>query len=327
MEANWIIISDLILRGMAIGAMVATALVLISRSRSRGTSSVAALGLCTVCYLLISAPTIMPNALQPLLIAGATLLPLALTWMATVQLTDDASQRRPVLVLALLTVVTAALIPFWPAMTLIRGILAIALYLGLIILALATDSDDLVIDRRRFRRGFLVAMGALGLIVSVVEASGLDANLPNWIYPLQASAILVMALLFAIWALEPVAGEPIKRTGFKSRADLTERVEQAMRRGIWQREGLTIGAFAEELGVPEHQLRATINGEMGHRNFSTFINVARIKAAKALMDDPSRGRTTILEIAHEVGFASLGPFNKAFRAQTGSSPREYRNRS
>ncbi|WP_196223585.1 AraC family transcriptional regulator [Roseibium sp. RKSG952] len=253
-------------------------------------------------------------------------MPLALTWMATVQLTDDASQRRPVLVLALLTVVTAALIPFWPAMTPIRGILAIALYLGLIILALATDSDDLVIDRRRFRRGFLVAMGALGLIVSVVEASGLDANLPNWIYPLQASAILVLALLFAIWALEPVADEPIKRTVSKSRADLTERVEQVMRRGIWQREGLTIGAFAEELGVPEHQLRATINGEMGHRNFSTFINVARIKAAKELMNDPSRGRTTILEIAHEVGFASLGPFNKAFRAQTGSSPREYRNR-
>jgi AraC-like DNA-binding protein len=169
-------------------------------------------------------------------------------------------------------------------------------------------------------------MGALGLIVSIVEVSGLDADLPIWVYPLQASAILVLVLLFSIWALEPAWVPPAERIRIKPRPDLVEKIEQSMRRGIWQREGLTIGAFSEELGVPEHQLRATINSQMGHRNFSTFINTARIKAAKSLLDDPQHERTTILEIAHEVGFASLGPFNKAFRSQTGTNPRDYRNR-
>jgi AraC-like DNA-binding protein len=33
---------------------------------------------------------------------------------------------------------------------------------------------------------------------------------------------------------------------------------------------------------------------------------------------------TVLEIAYDVGFASIGPFNRAFRAATGHSPTEYR---
>ncbi len=318
--------ADLILRGMAIGVIAINIAVLMLHQRPHGALSVVALGLCTGCYLLVSAPAELPGLLRGALVIGATLTPMALAWMATIQLTDEPSQRRPVLILAALTVVTAMLVPVLPMFAPIRGGLAIALYLGLIVLALATDSDDLVNQRRRFRRGFLAAMGALGLIVSIVEVNGLDANLPIWVYPLQASAILVLVLLFSIWALEPAWVLPTDRIRLKPRPDLVERIEQSMRRGIWQREGLTIGAFSEELGVPEHQLRATINSQMGHRNFSTFINTARIKAAKTLLDDPQHERTTILEIAHEVGFASLGPFNKAFRSQTGTNPRDYRNR-
>jgi len=320
-------IADLILRGMVLGAIVLTALILLSTRRRREIWSIVALGACVGCYLLISAPVGMPTILQPPLTWGAILAPLALTWMATQHLTDDPPQRRPLIVLALLTVLTAALAPILPVFGLVRGGLAIALYLGLIGLAIITDQDDLVAERRRFRRGFLAAMGGLGLIVSVIEASGMDADLPGWVFPLQAAAILVLVLLLGLWALSPEETQRPKGGVPKIKSGLTERIEQAMTGGIWQREGLTIGAFASELGVPEHQVRAAINGEMGHRNFSTYINSARIKAAQQMLDDPARARVTILEIAHEVGFASLGPFNKAFRAQTGTSPRDYRRQS
>lgn len=319
-------ITDLILRGMVLGAIVLTALMLLSARRRSGVWSIVALGVCVACYLLISAPAGMPAILQPPLTWGAILAPLALTWMATQHLTDDPPQRRPLMVLALLTVLTAALAPVWPVFGLLRGGLAIVLYLGLIWLAVITDQDDLVAKRRRFRRGFLAAMGGLGLIVSVIEASGMDADLPGWVYPLQATAILALVLLLGLWALSPDTVQQPK-TARKTKSDLAERIEQAMIEGIWQREGLTIGAFASELGVPEHQLRAAINGEMGHRNFSTYINSARIKAAQRMLDNPAQARVTILEIAHEVGFASLGPFNKAFRAQTGTSPRDYRRQT
>ena len=97
-----------------------------------------------------------------------------------------------------------------------------------------------------------------------------------------------------------------------------------MAAGYWREEGLTIGALAAQLHVPEHRLRRAINGGLGHRNFSSFINSHRIAAAKAQLADPEASCTTVLEIAYDVGFASLGPFNRAFRAETGQSPTEFR---
>lgn len=97
-----------------------------------------------------------------------------------------------------------------------------------------------------------------------------------------------------------------------------------MQAETWRREGLTIGQLAETLDVPEHRLRTTINRDLGHRNYSTFVNGYRIEAAMRALSDPDREATTILEIAYETGFASLGPFNRAFRARTGQSPREFR---
>jgi len=44
-------------------------------------------------------------------------------------------------------------------------------------------------------------------------------------------------------------------------------------------EGLTIGMLATKLAVPEHRLRRAINQSLGYRNFSSFINRARIEAA------------------------------------------------
>ena len=89
---------------------------------------------------------------------------------------------------------------------------------------------------------------------------------------------------------------------------------------------MTIAALGAEIGVPEHRLRAVINQRLGFRNFPTFINSYRIAAAKEAPSDPRAARRTILEIAYDAGFASLGPFNKAFRDQTGESPSEFRRR-
>ncbi len=94
--------------------------------------------------------------------------------------------------------------------------------------------------------------------------------------------------------------------------------------GAWRTEGLTIGALSGQLSVPEHRLRGVINRELGFRNFSTYVNEYRIAAAKAALRDPSRQGVTVLEIAYETGFASLGPFNRAFRAETGQNPTAYR---
>ena len=82
--------------------------------------------------------------------------------------------------------------------------------------------------------------------------------------------------------------------------------------------------LAEEVGVPEHRLRPLINDHLGFRNFAAFVNARRIEAAKAMLTDPAKTRQTVAAIAYDLGFGSLGPFNRAFKEATGVTPTEFR---
>lgn len=93
---------------------------------------------------------------------------------------------------------------------------------------------------------------------------------------------------------------------------------------LYREEGLTIGALAQRLGVPEHRLRRLINQRLGHRNFNQYLNGYRLAEAKAALADPSQDDVPVLSIAMDAGFQSLGPFNRAFKADTGMTPSEYR---
>lgn len=322
---------DLLIRGAAIGV---TALVVIPplwRGPDRRKAlSVAALGLAVICYLLVAVPGLrgLVGPVIPLLVLGATLAPVALTWAVLEIFYDRPGRQRAWLVLAGAVFVAAHAAALVPAMAVVRGVLVAVLYAGLIVLAVRSDPDDLVESRRRFRRVFVVAMGLLGVVITAVELGVDPADVPPSIYPLQAGAVLALSATFGFWTLDPAnplwqqqpAGAPPR----PQRTGLAGRVLAAMEGGAWRREGLTIAALAADLGLTEHRLRAVINGELGHRNFSAFVNGFRVAAAKAALADPVRANVTVLEIAYEVGFASPGPFNRAFRAATGQSPTAYR---
>ncbi|WP_315812156.1 helix-turn-helix domain-containing protein [Bradyrhizobium sp. SZCCHNR2028] len=93
---------------------------------------------------------------------------------------------------------------------------------------------------------------------------------------------------------------------------------------IYRQENVTIGMLATRLSIPEYRLRRLINGELGYRNFNTFLNAHRIEEAKAALADPAQAEVPVITIAMDAGFQSLGPFNRAFKAVTGVTPTEYR---
>ena len=97
-----------------------------------------------------------------------------------------------------------------------------------------------------------------------------------------------------------------------------------MGNGEYRRSGLTISALSESLGHPEHRLRRLINGPLGFRNFSAFLNSYRIPEAQQILADPDKVRKPVLTLALELGYGSLGPFNRAFKASTGQTPTEFR---
>ena len=83
----------------------------------------------------------------------------------------------------------------------------------------------------------------------------------------------------------------------------------------------------ENFDIPEYRLRHLINRQLGHRNFSTFVNGYRLAEAEAALGDPGQAEVPILTIALDAGFGSMGPFNRAFKAQTGLTPTEYGGRT
>ncbi|WP_144007038.1 helix-turn-helix domain-containing protein, partial [Pelomonas sp. KK5] len=91
--------------------------------------------------------------------------------------------------------------------------------------------------------------------------------------------------------------------------------------------GLTIAALAARMGLPEHRLRRLINQGLGQRNFNAFLNGYRLADARRWLADPAQADAPILTIAMDAGFQSLGPFNRAFKAETGMTPSEYRRQA
>ena len=104
-------------------------------------------------------------------------------------------------------------------------------------------------------------------------------------------------------------------------AKLTKALEEDL---IFTQESLTLGLMADRLRLPEYRLRQLINQRLGYRNFNQFLATHRVELAKTRLADPSRRHDKIIAIAFEVGFASLAPFNKAFREHTGMTPSAYR---
>jgi AraC-like DNA-binding protein len=226
---------------------------------------------------------------------------------------------------------------FWGARNLFAALLA--LHAGLVVLR--GWRGDLVEGRRRFR-ALLLALACLYVVLEVTVAflNRLDPGGP-WLMvavgrPYGGAIVSLLILALGLMALQPRAAvfgasrrvEPAvdSRAEAMDRATLSE-LEALMASEGWRREGLAIGDLAGQLGVPEHRLRRLINQRLGYRNFADFLNGYRIEAAKRRLADPGEARVTVAAIAFELGYGSLGPFNRAFRAATGATPTEWRRRA
>ena len=92
----------------------------------------------------------------------------------------------------------------------------------------------------------------------------------------------------------------------------------------YRTEDLSVASLAARLAVPEYRLRRVINQRLGHRNFNAYVNGLRLAEARAALADPQMRERPVLTIALDVGFGSIGPFNRAFKAATGLTPTEFR---
>ncbi|BCO20014.1 hypothetical protein KUC3_28710 [Alteromonas sp. KC3] len=87
---------------------------------------------------------------------------------------------------------------------------------------------------------------------------------------------------------------------------------------------LKIADIAQKLGVPEYRVSNALRYNLAARNFNQYVNALRIKHAQVLLADEDKKKWTVLVVGLESGFASVGPFTRAFKAATGVTPNQYR---
>lgn len=108
---------------------------------------------------------------------------------------------------------------------------------------------------------------------------------------------------------------------------LARALEQALSaERVYRDPTLSVAGLAARLAVPEYRLRRHINGRLGARHFTAFLNGYRLAEARAALADPAQRHLPVLTLALEAGFGSIGPFNRAFKADTGLTPTEFRRR-
>ena len=241
-------------------------------------------------------------------------------------------------------------------------VLQAGLAIAALIIVLRSWKDDLVESRRRIRGPFMIAVSLYILSLNGFDIWEMIGDAPAW-YPMLnafmfAGCVLAGAFAFleargAMFGAEtakalPVRPPPVRIVAASAdvagsangraalnggsaaaldraaKADL-DRLEMLMStQQVWKEEGLTIAGLALRANVPESQLRRLINDCLGYRNFPSYVNAHRIAAAKSRLSDPNEARVSISTIAYDIGFASLGPFNRAFREETGIAPSEWR---
>lgn len=335
---------DSLVRGVAVGALVLTGLAVL-RSDLRRDARIATL----LCCLSGAAWVVTESGsawaalgrFPPLLVLA---FPVAgLFWLFVATVFED---RR----LTLLSISPAALFVVSgylasvapPGMARLVGtgfnLAACALCLHAALMITRGWRGDLVESRRTLRA---VILGFTALFAAAQGAMGaIYWTDPNAAWPMPgvgevtgtailAAISLAMGVLFLQGSAplfapaKPTDASADPRATVRDRT-LLAKLTAAMESGAWRNEGVTIGVLAGELGTPEHRLRRLINLNLGHRNFADFVNGYRVAAAQDRLADPAEAGTTIAAIAFELGFGSLSPFNRAFRATTGSTPTQWR---
>ena len=271
----------------------------------------------------------------------------AVFWITTGAFFVDEFQARWYHALAWLALVTLGAVELFRSSIFI-GAVHSALSLFCILLgiwhALAGRATDLVEGRRRLR--VLLAV-ATALYTVLIIAS-------DWLWPgglsaaslslANAAGLMTLIFLFAVLGSLRSIGQPLVPAAARARstqslnnglptapfptgpdAALLEALRKLIDHGkVYREQDLSIASLSQKLDIPEHRLRRLINRQLGHRNFSAFVNGYRLAEAETALSDPAQAEVPVLTIALDAGFGSIGPFNRAFKAHTGLTPTEYR---
>ena len=334
----------LVLRGVAVGAFSVTALSVWRSELSRDAKLTTALVCLSAAAWTLTGSEPTSTALgRPYALVVLAFPAAGFFWAFVASVFQDRPLGRLAYAPAALLVLLGIAITLAPpgvsqTLAAVFNVAAAAICLHAMFLIARSWRGDLVDSRRASR---VVFLGMAALLAAAQGAAGALHGLGRggtWaVFMLGETfgAVTLPALALAmgglflqargpLFATPAARGEDVDPRRMVADRMLLAKLEAFMQAGAWRREGLSIGAVAREVGAQEHRLRRLINTQLQHRNFADFVNGYRIPAAQARLADPAQADATIASIAFDLGFGSLSPFNRAFRAATGSAPTAWR---
>ena len=199
-------------------------------------------------------------------------------------------------------------------------------------------SVDLVERRRRMRILFVSGVSSFIAAAVIVQTYNLLQGTRTPDLLVMANLALIATTGFAaLWNLvqlrspswletEPATATPAELTSLELQI-LKALKSQVEDQHAYREEGLTIATLAGRLGTREQVLRKVINRGLGFRNFNDFLHACRIREACERLRRAEEARLPVLSIALGVGYGSIGPFNRAFKARMGMTPTRFRQSS
>ncbi len=293
-----------------------------------------------LCYIVVESDVIQAVPTLRIVVAiGAISIPV-LYWLLARSIFEDHFSFRwslliwfVVLLIPHLNFFVGGLIPspgFQQVSRIIARLTSLGFVLAGLYTAVRTKQSDLIDSRIRFRNTFLFGTAALIGVTLIVELIEIDSDTIVVLQILQRSAIFGITLYFLLSNFGIRSGFFFKGTSRPKPSiindpQLNAKLQILMEdQKVYKKEGLTIGQLAELMKEQEYRLRRLINGQLGFRNFNDFLNQYRVNEACEVLSDSSQSRKTILEIAYDLGYQSIGPFNKAFKELKGTTPTAYR---
>jgi AraC-like DNA-binding protein len=226
----------------------------------------------------------------------------------------------------------------------IHHALSFSLLIYILIDALRGLNDDLVEKRRYWRLAMIAAISLYMAMLTLIELTLIELkdnqlfSIGNVLFTLLLSLSIVRFVFInnRLQLNQDKQKAAPSVDAANANADLNQqqsinvhpliaKLDNAMKNGAYQQNGLSISQLASDLAVPAHQLRKVINTELGFDNFSQYLNSYRLPAVCRLLEDPARKQDPILTLALEAGYNSIAPFNRAFKQLKGVTPSEYRN--
>ncbi len=207
-------------------------------------------------------------------------------------------------------------------------------YLSMIILGMAQAiprlKSDMADKSDKFPVYFLLVGGT---IMFVIINTRIIFGVPSLLKLHQAFALTLIWLGTTVVAVSILRFEDFFK--YYNNSDASYQLDKALLErlsGLFENEkiyltpSITVRQVASRLEVPDYKIRRLINLGLHYRNFNDYVNRFRIQDACDTLANPEQRETAITRIALDLGYKSLGPFNKAFKELKGMTPSEYREK-